>query len=95
MHVPWRWVKNRPHFIASISQNISMCASVEKQYFYKGKIFLQEAGFPEHLRINEPFKFPLVGLYFSKKINPVLREFQMRPRKRKENISDCNGRKVE
>lgn len=77
MHLPWGWVKQRPHFIAEgLSRYFEVSLFTEKQYLYKSRLVRHDTD-PD-LQIVELFKFPHIDLDVFLRINTSIIRYQLK-----------------
>jgi len=84
MHLPWGWVKQRPHFLAeSLSQHFKVRLFFEKQYRFKDRLVAHES--TGNLSFEELFKMPHFSDGFDRLVNAALVRRQL-----KRVIGDCD-----
>ncbi len=77
LHVPWGWIKQRPHFIAEgLSQSFEVCIVVEKYYIHKNRYVKNDT--QSNLKFKELFKLPHINLNFFLKINSIIVQYQLK-----------------
>jgi hypothetical protein len=74
MHIPWRWVKQRPHFIA---ENLYKHYDTDVYYLqgFNTKAFTNE---PSPNYVNSIFRLPLMKSKVSKFLNPYVIKYQLK-----------------
>jgi len=76
MHVPWNWIKQRPHFIAeNLNQYFKVIIYCEKTY---RKNLLVENNVPEDTVCKTMFRLPFDRLEITSKINKIIKIKQLK-----------------